>query len=180
MLDNSTMDDNLERLDANSGSLSLNNDTLNHQDKNADIETKNTQMNIMHHEYTMRQNKRKVKKASSNNKSLIISDDNLIKWLDNHCSNNSRVSGFSALSRQLLYLGIQLYEKGFRISESGELMRQVNIDEEIESAVLDKKTHPRNNQSINNSKDNATHNTKNNKKDDIENSNSSFTNFTKF
>lgn len=62
-------------------------------------------------------------------KSFIISDPKILEWLSRHTEDNSRTNGISAITRQLISLGILLYEQGFRINEMGQLLKQINNDE---------------------------------------------------
>lgn len=70
-------------------------------------------------------------------RSLIISDKKILDWLDAHSSISSRSSGISALSRQLITLGIILFDKGFRINENGQLLKEIQNDE-VESLLFNK------------------------------------------
>ena len=83
----------------------------------------------------------------ANKRSFVISDPNLLQWIDNHTEENCRTNGVSAITRQLISLGIVLYEKGFRINEMGQLLKQVNSDEIIDFVMQN------NNNSDKNSKD---------------------------
>lgn len=71
----------------------------------------------------------------ANKKSFVISDSSLLNWLDAHTEDNSRTNGISAITRQLMSLGIVLYDKGFRINENGQLLKQVS-SEELTSFML--------------------------------------------
>ena len=70
-------------------------------------------------------------------RSLIISDKKILDWLDEHSSVSSRSSGISALSRQLITLGIILFDKGFRINENGQLLKEIQ-NEEVELLLFNK------------------------------------------
>jgi hypothetical protein len=66
---------------------------------------------------------------TANKKSFVISDPKILEWLSQHTEDNSRTNGISAITRQLISLGVLLYERGFRINEMGQLLKQINSDE---------------------------------------------------
>lgn len=68
-------------------------------------------------------------------KSFVISDPKILDWLASHTEENSRTNGISAITRQLISLGILLYERGFRINEMGQLLKQIS-NEELSSFMM--------------------------------------------
>jgi hypothetical protein len=76
-------------------------------------------------------------------KSFVISDPKILNWLVAHTEDNSRTNGISAITRQLISLGIVLYEKGFRINEMGQLLKQIS-HEELSSFMMNIKNDAQN------------------------------------